>query len=196
MVAAVRAAAAATEVGTAMTLFVRKVSTFALMALPVLAGVACKSTPQPASQDPSAQPSAPPAPSSADGSKPPAGANGVACGPTTCKPGESCCNESCGICTPEGGFCTQQACLGDAGAADAASPKTSGQSGQSGQCKVDADCRTRSVYCKETPCACLALSKVDPNPTCASGSVQCFVDPCLKKVAQCVSGHCVTASTN
>src|SRR5687767_14877860 len=34
----------------------------------------------------------------------------VQCGPTTCAAGEECCNESCGICTPPGGFCTQQAC--------------------------------------------------------------------------------------
>ncbi|AKU98950.1 hypothetical protein AKJ09_05614 [Labilithrix luteola] len=158
------------------------VSTLTL-ALVATASMACKSTPQPTSQDPSAQPSAPPAPAAPDASN--SGAKGVTCGPTTCKPGETCCNESCGICTPEGGFCTQQACLHDAGN-DAASLNGPGQ------CNVDADCRVRSVYCKETPCACLALGKGDPNPTCAGGSVQCLVDPCLKKVAQCVSGRCVT----
>lgn len=31
--------------------------------------------------------------------------NGVVCGE-----GESCCNYSCSICVPEGGFCTQQFC--------------------------------------------------------------------------------------
>src|SRR5689334_8605709 len=33
-----------------------------------------------------------------------------ACGPSTCASGEVCCNESCGICTPPGGFCTQMLC--------------------------------------------------------------------------------------
>ena len=36
-----------------------------------------------------------------------------ACGPNTCAVGEVCCNASCGICTPPGGACTQQACLTD-----------------------------------------------------------------------------------
>ena len=34
----------------------------------------------------------------------------VACGGNTCASGEYCCNESCGICAPEGGVCTQQVC--------------------------------------------------------------------------------------
>ncbi len=32
------------------------------------------------------------------------------CGGNTCGTGEFCCNPSCGICAPEGGFCTQQVC--------------------------------------------------------------------------------------
>ncbi len=36
---------------------------------------------------------------------------GEACGPVFCASGEVCCNASCGICTPPGYFCTQQACL-------------------------------------------------------------------------------------
>lgn len=35
---------------------------------------------------------------------------GVACGSTTCPSGQVCCNSSCGICTPPGGFCIQLAC--------------------------------------------------------------------------------------
>jgi hypothetical protein len=35
----------------------------------------------------------------------------VACGPTNCLSGEVCCNQSCGICTPAGGVCTQQMCV-------------------------------------------------------------------------------------
>jgi hypothetical protein len=32
------------------------------------------------------------------------------CGNTTCGEGTFCCNASCGICAPLGGFCTQQFC--------------------------------------------------------------------------------------
>jgi hypothetical protein len=32
------------------------------------------------------------------------------CGDNVCGKGEYCCNESCGICAPEGGSCTQQLC--------------------------------------------------------------------------------------
>jgi hypothetical protein len=35
---------------------------------------------------------------------------GEPCGANTCADGEYCCNPSCGICAPEGGFCTQQVC--------------------------------------------------------------------------------------
>ena len=45
---------------------------------------------------------------------------GVQCGPTTCASSDVCCNESCGICTPPGGFCTQGLCsAADAGTVDA-----------------------------------------------------------------------------
>ena len=35
---------------------------------------------------------------------------GPQCGPSTCAFGMVCCNESCGICTEPGGFCTLQLC--------------------------------------------------------------------------------------
>lgn len=35
---------------------------------------------------------------------------GTPCGPGRCAAGQVCCNESCGICTEPGGFCTQQIC--------------------------------------------------------------------------------------
>ena len=35
---------------------------------------------------------------------------GEVCGDIVCPDGELCCNASCGICTPPGGVCTQQAC--------------------------------------------------------------------------------------
>lgn len=34
----------------------------------------------------------------------------VSCGPNVCESGEYCCNESCGICAPIGGACTQEFC--------------------------------------------------------------------------------------
>jgi hypothetical protein len=40
----------------------------------------------------------------------PVTAGGVTCGASTCAAGDVCCNSSCGICTPPGGMCTQQAC--------------------------------------------------------------------------------------
>ena len=35
---------------------------------------------------------------------------GEACNQVTCHAGDYCCNYSCSICAPEGGFCTQQIC--------------------------------------------------------------------------------------
>jgi hypothetical protein len=78
----------------------------------------------------------------------PAPTGSVACGPRTCPAGQVCCNESCGICTEPGGFCTQQFCEPEGG------------------CKQDADCRTFSDYC--TGCDCRALGKNDKDPTCGS----------------------------
>lgn len=49
-------------------------------------------------------------------------ATGGPCGPTRCQQGEVCCNESCGICTPPGGMCTQQFCEPRAGEAASESP--------------------------------------------------------------------------
>jgi hypothetical protein len=39
---------------------------------------------------------------------PPSG--GGRCGASVCGASEYCCNPSCGICAPDGGFCTQQVC--------------------------------------------------------------------------------------
>jgi hypothetical protein len=36
---------------------------------------------------------------------------GEQCGGIVCRPGLHCCNASCGICTPRGVECTQQACF-------------------------------------------------------------------------------------
>jgi hypothetical protein len=40
---------------------------------------------------------------------------GVACGSTTCRGGQVCCNASCGICTPPDGMCAQLECSPDGG---------------------------------------------------------------------------------
>jgi hypothetical protein len=37
------------------------------------------------------------------------------CGTVLCGVGQYCCNASCSLCAPEGGFCTQQVCVTDAG---------------------------------------------------------------------------------
>jgi hypothetical protein len=37
---------------------------------------------------------------------------GERCGAIVCRAGLHCCNASCGICTPRGVECTQQACFG------------------------------------------------------------------------------------
>ena len=43
---------------------------------------------------------------------PPAQAQGgQPCNQRRCGAGQFCCNFSCSICAPEGGFCTQQFCL-------------------------------------------------------------------------------------
>lgn len=39
------------------------------------------------------------------------GGGGPRCGDHHCGSGQVCCNSSCGICTPPGGFCTQQVCI-------------------------------------------------------------------------------------
>jgi hypothetical protein len=56
-------------------------------------------------------------------------------------------------------------------------------------CRVDSDCRVFDDYC--TGCNCRALAKGDPDPTCSGPGVRCLVQPCLRKTAACVGGHCV-----
>jgi len=98
----------------------------------------------------------------------------VQCGAVTCGRGQVCCNESCGICTKPGGFCTEQFC----------DPPV--------ECKSDTDCRTFSDYC--TGCDCRALANSEPDPVCPGPGVQCFVDPCFNQSAACVAGQCELAA--
>ena len=61
-----------------------------------------------------------------------------------------------------------------------------------GTCASDADCHTFSSYCSEAPCACRAIANADGDPKClGTTKVQCFADPCMKKVAGCQAGVCV-----
>jgi hypothetical protein len=135
---------------------------------------------------------APPGEATSPGTEPGGGAR---CGKNTCKPDEYCCNESCGICAPEGGFCTQQICdeppAPKPSGSDAGGPpsKTGAGGGARGACRSDADCRIHASYCNEAPCMCLALGKDDARPACA-GPVSCFADPCMNKVPRCASGTC------
>jgi len=100
------------------------------------------------------------------------------CGNKLCAPGLVCCNASCGICTPPGGFCTQQYC--------GPTPDDDGVS--AGTCETDADCRAVPNYCET--CACLALSAKDEEPVCKRPPVRCFADPCLRRQAYCDQGTC------
>lgn len=106
---------------------------------------------------------------------------GEPCGAIKCAANEVCCNQSCGICTPAGGVCTQQFC----------EPEPVTQGGSS-VCKVDADCVATSDYC--TGCNCRALGPKQQLPACAGPGVRCFADPCLNKTAVCKAGHCEIVS--
>jgi hypothetical protein len=125
---------------------------------------------------------------------------GVACGPNTCAAGDVCCNESCGICTPPGGMCTQQFCEPSSGTCtqtalciigytwDDKSCSCVPSAPSAGNCTTDADCRTFSNYCDG--CACNALGTTDADPVCTGTTVACFADPCMGKTAACVAGTC------
>jgi hypothetical protein len=97
----------------------------------------------------------------------------VKCGSSICGAGEYCCNESCGICAPEGGFCTYQLC-----------------EPTEGECTTNADCRTFSSYCGG--CQCLSLSAFAPDPICDTEPVTCFADPCMDQQPVCAAGVCTT----
>jgi hypothetical protein len=70
-------------------------------------------TPLPTQVPPTLPPSIPPSvpPSIPPGTPPYTEPTGSSCGQNQCGPGEYCCNQSCGICAPVGGFCIQSVCL-------------------------------------------------------------------------------------
>jgi hypothetical protein len=125
------------------------------------------------------------------------------CGPAKCANGQVCCNESCGICTEPGGFCTDQycapvekghrcdviaLCIPGYHWSEAKCGCLPDKDGAPAGCTSDADCRTFSNYC--TGCNCDALGAHDPDPTCDGPGVQCFADPCMNQTAVCLAGTC------
>jgi len=121
----------------------------------------------------------------------------VPCGPSTCTHHEVCCNESCGICTPPGGVCTQQQCAPPTPCVDTVlcirgfhwSPERCAcVPDEPGTCASDDECRLVQDLC--TACDCRALSVDDPDPVCPGPGVRCFADPCAGRSATCVNGHC------
>ncbi len=99
---------------------------------------------------------------------------GSPCGPSRCKDGQFCCNESCGICAPRGGICLQREC------GPASSVLT--------ECTDDSGCRAISSYCDG--CQCLAAGTLDPEPSCHAAMVYCILDPCHHQHPACVNGVC------
>jgi hypothetical protein len=94
-----------------------------------------------------------PAPGKADN-----GSKGVPCGPNTCDKGESCCNESCGICTSPGGACPQIYC-------EPPPPP---------QCKVAEDCPQPAGPCQLCPDGSTAC----PSADCVDGQCVGSFDGC------------------
>ncbi len=120
------------------------------------------------------------------------GGEGVACGKGTCAAGDVCCNESCGVCTPPGGACTQQVCIDPGPTCDL-------------DCKEGTHCELQEITCITTPCdpipQCVAdtiygceLIDCQPGHMCiedAAGNGECIVDACA--AVRCKEGtHCET----
>lgn len=125
------------------------------------------------------------------------------CGDTTCQNGDVCCNESCGICTPPGGACTQQYCDPGTGPCTAralckprfrwSAERCACVADDDGElCRKDSDCALFSDYC--TGCDCRALSRFESEPACGLPGVRCFADPCMNQRAACVQGRCAVQS--
>ncbi|SRR5258706_11640748 len=122
------------------------------------------------------------------------------CGTGVCTGGQVCCNDSCGICTDPGGFCTEQFCQ-PTGCVQTAlciigytwDSKACQCVPAAGECTTDADCHLEDNYCGG--CNCLALANGEAAPTCTN-PVQCFAAPCAvtSGVAACVNGQCTLAN--
>ena len=121
----------------------------------------------------------------------------VSCGAVVCRDGEVCCNESCGICAPPDGSCSQQVCTPAPPCVDNVlcirglhwSPiLCQCVPDDEGLCSNDSDCRLFDDTCNS--CDCRALSTADIDPTCSGPGVACFAAPCINKIAVCVDGQC------
>ena len=94
-----------------------------------------------------------------------------ACGPNVCAAGEYCCNESCGICAPEGGSCIEIGCSGDGGLPDVDAGPVRESCG-SVLCDEGMVCCNESCgICTPPDGACIALAC---EPTCGGlGGFDC-----------------------
>ena len=89
------------------------------------------------------------------------------CGDNVCGAGEYCCNESCGICAPEGGSCTQQMChpAGIACGSNTCAPDEFCCNESCGICAPEGGSCTQQV-CQPAGVAC-------GDAVCADGQVCC-----------------------
>jgi hypothetical protein len=118
----------------------------------------------------------------------------VACGATTCAPGDVCCNSTCGICTSPGQTCTRQNCGAGASA-------TSAPCGHN-TCNVGEVCCNPSCGICAAPGATCSQARCDDGPTlpfsqtcgmntCNVGTVCCDASCGLcAPVAECAHLHC------
>jgi hypothetical protein len=125
---------------------------------------------------------------------PPLGSPRVACGTTTCAPGETCCSPACGICDAPGVACTRQDC----GSASYPSSPTCGAN----TCNVGEACCNPSCGICTRPGATCSQTKCDDGPTvpfspacgmntCNIGLVCCDANCGLcAPVSECARLHC------
>jgi hypothetical protein len=121
-----------------------------------------------------------------------AGKGATACASSTaCGPGRYCTTED-GACDPPPGCGPGEICAALCHGVCAARVGTpgGGKPGEAGRCEAAADCRLFADTC--TGCDCRALASTDSDPACAGPGVRCFADPCLRKVARCEAGRCVS----
>jgi len=105
--------------------------------------------------------------------------NGEECGDIHCAPGLACCNESCGICAPIGGYCTPQQCDGEFTCADV-------------PCGAGTHCEMVETACLNPPCELIPNCVVDEgltpdcdNVTCGAGFHCELVQPTCPTTAPC-----------
>jgi hypothetical protein len=111
-------------------------------------------------------------------------------GPKSCTSSADCgrdgrCTTDDGVCDPPAGctpeFPCPQVCTGTCVAKPVAAKVSSA-------CSSDADCRSYSSRCHG--CACLALGKDAPDPSCDEDPVMCLIEPCQGRKAICKEGTC------